>query len=79
MFSTLIGLMQAREPKTLNTINTWMQTVAADLNAAHNPDGSWTALNQLSTTQRQKINADLGELLEQLSVVPDLLEERSSA
>lgn len=79
VFSTLIGLMQAREPKTLNTINTWMQTVAADLNAAHNPDGSWTALNQLSTTQRQKINADLGELLEQLSVVPDLLEERSSA
>lgn len=79
VLGTLIGLMQTRDPQALTSINTWIKTVAADLDAAHNPDGSWTALNQLSTTVRQKIDGDLGQLLEQLSVVPDLLEERSSA
>ncbi|HEU5355850.1 MAG TPA: iron uptake transporter permease EfeU [Actinocrinis sp.] len=79
VLSTLVGLMQARDPQALKSIDTWIQTVAADLNAAHRADGSWTALDQLTAAQRQKINGDLGELLEQLSVVPDLLEERSSA
>lgn len=79
VLTTLTGLIQPRDPQALKAIDSWIQIVAADLNAAHNPDGSWTALNQLSTTQRQKIDGGLGQLLEQLSVVPDLLEERSSA
>ncbi|HEV2346824.1 MAG TPA: iron uptake transporter permease EfeU [Actinocrinis sp.] len=79
VLGTLIGLIEPRDPQALTAINTWIKTVAADLDAAHDPDGSWTALNQLSTTRRQKIDGDLGQLLEQLSVVPDLLEERSSA
>ncbi|HZP50695.1 iron uptake transporter permease EfeU [Actinocrinis sp.] len=79
VLSTLVSLMQARDPQALKSIDAWIQTVAADLNAAQRPDGSWTALDQLTATQRQKISGDLGELLEQLSVVPDLLEERSSA
>ena len=79
VLSTLISLMQARDPRALKSINTWIQAVAADLNAARRADGSWTALDQLTAAQRQQINGDLGELLEQLSVVPDLLEERSSA
>ena len=79
VLSTIVGLMQTRDPAALKQINTWIQTVSADLNAAHNPDGSWTSLQQLSAARRATINADLGELLEQLSVVPDLLEERSSA
>jgi iron uptake system EfeUOB component EfeO/EfeM len=79
VLGTLVGLMQTRDPQGLTTINTWIQTLAADLNAAHNPDGSWTSLQQLSSTQRAKINGDLGELLEKLSIVPDLLEERTTA
>ena len=38
-----------------------------------------TALAALGGAQRQKINGDLGQLLETLSLVPDLLEERTSA
>jgi len=79
VFSTLLGLMQTRDPAALKAINTWIQTMAADLNAAHNPDGSWMSLQQLSTDQRATINGDLGQLLEQLSIVPDLLEERTTA
>jgi high-affinity iron transporter len=79
VLSTVVGLMQTRDPQGLKTINTWIQKLAADLDAAHRPDGSWTPLPQLSAAQRQKLNGDLGELLERLSIVPDLLEERSSA
>jgi high-affinity iron transporter len=79
VLGTLVGLIQAREPQVLPTINTLIQTMSADLAAAHNADGSWTSLGQLSTAQRQKINGDLGRLLEQLSIVPDLLEERTAA
>ncbi len=79
VLSTLMGLMQTRDPKGLAAINTWIQTVATDLNAQHHADGSWTPLDRLTAAQRQKIDGDVGALLEKLSVVPDLLEERSSA
>ncbi len=38
-----------------------------------------TPLGSLSTAARQKADADLSRLLETLSLVPDLLEERTSA
>jgi high-affinity iron transporter len=79
VLSTLVGLMQARDPSALTAINGWLDTVTADLKAAQNPDGSWTPLSALSTAARAKLDGDMGELLEQLSIVPDLLEERSTA
>jgi len=79
VLSTLVGLMQTRDPQDLTTINTWIKTLAVDLNAAHHPDGTWLSLQQLSVAARQKINGDLGQLLEKLAVVPNLLEERTNA
>jgi high-affinity iron transporter len=79
VLSTLADLMQSRDPAALASINRWLDTVTADLKAAQNADGSWTPLAGLATSARQKLNGDMSELLEQLSIVPDLLEERSSA
>jgi high-affinity iron transporter len=79
VLSTLAGLMQSRDPAALTSINHWLDTVTADLKAAQNADGSWTPVDGLTTAARQKLNGEMSELLEQLSVVPDLLEERSSA
>lgn len=79
VLSTLVGLMQTRDPAGLKSINTWLDTVSADLKATQNSDGSWTALGDLASSTRQKLDGDLSELLEQLSVVPALLEERSAA
>jgi high-affinity iron transporter len=79
VLSTLVALMQSRDPAALTSINGWLDTVTTDLKAAQNADGSWTSLSGLTTSARQKLDGDLSELLEQLSVVPDLLEERSSA
>jgi high-affinity iron transporter len=85
VLSTISSLIQRGDPSLLTRINQGLATVQADLKAvgagpctttcATRP----TALSALSSAQRQKINGDLGQLLETLSLVPDLLEERTSA
>ena len=85
VLSTISSLIQRGDPSLLTKINQGLATVQADLKAvgagpctttcASTP----TALSKLSSAQRQKINGDLGQLLESLSLVPDLLEERTSA
>lgn len=79
VLSVLGTLMQTNDPHGLAAIDQWIATVQGDIKGAHQPDGSWTPVQQLTTAQRQKLDGDTGELIEQLSIVPDLLEERSSA
>jgi high-affinity iron transporter len=47
-----------------------------DVIAGTRHDGSWIPVAALSLTQRQAVNAATGQVLETLSVVPDLLEIR---
>jgi high-affinity iron transporter len=84
VLATISSLIQAGDPSLLPRINQGIATVQADLKA----DGAGpcttacampTALGALSTEQRQKVDADLSQLLETLSLVPDLLEERTTA
>ena len=84
VLSTISSLIQAGDPSLLDQINEGIATVQADLRA----DGAGpcttacpmpTALDSLTTAQRQKVDGDLGQLLENLSLVPDLLEERTTA
>ncbi|MEZ0108127.1 high-affinity iron transporter [Catenulispora sp. EB89] len=71
-------LVQARDPQGLTQIDAWLDRFGATVNAAKKPDGTWTPVDQLDPAARQKLNGTLGELLEQLSVVPDLLEIRKA-
>jgi high-affinity iron transporter len=71
-------LVQARDPRGLARIDTWLDRFGAVLTTAKQPDGTWTPVAQLDPGARQKLNGTLGELLEQLSVVPDLLEIRKA-
>jgi Imelysin len=84
VLATVSSLIQAGEPSPLTRINQGIATVQADLKA----DGAGpcttecatpTPLGELTTAQRRKVDADLSELLETLSLVPDLLEERTTA
>jgi high-affinity iron transporter len=84
VLSTISSLIQAGDPSLLTRIDQGLATVQADLKA----DGAGpcatqcampTALGALTTEQRQKVDADLSQLLETLSLVPDLLEERTTA
>jgi hypothetical protein len=46
----------------------------ASFEVFQHPDGTWTPLQSLTVSQREHLDGELGGLLEQLSVVPDLLE-----
>ncbi|WP_194911729.1 iron uptake transporter permease EfeU [Catenulispora rubra] len=71
-------LVQARDPRGLTQIDAWLDRFGTAVNTAKKPDGTWTPADQLDPAARQKLNGTLGELLEQLSVVPDLLEIRKA-
>jgi high-affinity iron transporter len=71
-------LVQARDPQGLERIDSWLDRFGTVVDAAEQPDGSWTPVDKLATADRQKLNGTLGELLEQLAVVPDLLEIRKA-
>jgi len=84
VLSTIDQLIQSRDPRLLGQIQQGIGTVQSDLKA----DGAGpcaaacptpTALSALAAAQRDKVDADLSQLLETLSLVPDLLEERTSA
>ena len=84
VLATISSLIQAGDPSLLTQIDQGIATVQADLKA----DGAGpcttacampTSLSALSTAQRQKVDGDLSQLLETLSLVPDLLEERTTA
>jgi iron uptake system EfeUOB component EfeO/EfeM len=78
VLSTLTGLIAARQPALLPTVDRWMATVQADLAASHHA-GAWIATGRLADRARQRLDGDLGMLLEQLAQIPDLLQERTSA
>jgi iron uptake system EfeUOB component EfeO/EfeM len=76
---TLTGLIRPRDPALLTAIDQDLAQVQAALLAQRAPDGTWTPLGELSTVARQRVDGDLGNLLEQLSVIPNLLAPRTSA
>jgi high-affinity iron transporter len=85
VLSTVSSLIQRGDPALLKQIDQGLATVQADLKTVGAGPCTTTcaarstALDALSTAQRQRIDGDLGRLLETLSLVPDLLEERTAA
>lgn len=79
VLSVLTPLIQPRDPGLLATVDQDMARAQADLLDCRSPGGTWTAPGQTTTIQRQRIDGDLGELLEQLSIIPNLLAPRTSA
>jgi high-affinity iron transporter len=84
VLSTISSLIQAGDPPLLKQINQGIATVQAELRAVGAGPCTTTcpmptSLASLTTAQRQKVDGDLGLLLENLSLVPDLLEERTTA
>ena len=78
VLATISALIDSRQPALLASIKAGIATVQTDLLATQTA-GVWTAAAHLPQPQRQKLDADLGALLEQLAEVPNLLYERTSA
>jgi hypothetical protein len=74
VIGTLVPLLQGRD-STLAQVQTWLgqlENVFTWLRSAHH--GSWPTLDQLTTTQHERLNGTLAGALGALSLVPGTLE-----
>ncbi len=79
VLATITGLITARDPQLLASIDRGIATVQGELLADHADEGGWVPASALPRAQRQQLDGDLGALLENLSSIPDLLTGRTSA
>ncbi|WP_438484086.1 iron uptake transporter permease EfeU [Streptomyces sp. S186] len=78
LLDVLHPLLVKRDPQLLTSIRSDIDRLQQQLDAAHH-DGTWTPVDKLDATARQRLNGITGRLLEHLAPVPDLLEIRKSA
>ena len=78
VLGTIRPLIAQRDPAALAAIDTWLDRFGGVLDGLKQPDGSWTPAGSLATADRERLDGALGELLEKLAVVPDLLEIRKA-
>jgi high-affinity iron transporter len=78
LLAVLKPLLTTRAPHLLPTVDADIARLQALLDAARHGD-AWTPVTQLDATTRARVNGATGQLLEDLSPVPDLLEIRKSA
>ncbi|MEU1624084.1 iron uptake transporter permease EfeU [Streptomyces sp. NPDC020096] len=78
LLDVLRPLVAKRSPQLIGTVDTDIARVQKMLDPQHNGD-SWTPVEKLDPTTRATLNGATGQLLEDLSPIPDLLEIRKSA
>jgi high-affinity iron transporter len=74
VLEALLRPIQQRDPALWNREQTRLTALTRTLDGLRRPDGGWPAPAALTTAQREQLNARLGDLLEQLAPLPDLLE-----
>jgi high-affinity iron transporter len=79
LLTLLRPLIAERSPDLLGTVDADLARLVGLLKQAQQPNGSWTPVQQLVPTLRARLNGSLGQLLEDLSPIPDLLEIRKAA
>ncbi|MCD9879916.1 EfeM/EfeO family lipoprotein [Streptomyces guryensis] len=77
LLGCLRPLLKTRD-KDLSGLDSWMTRARRTLDGGEH-DGHWTALDALPRAQREKIDADLGELVERLADVAALTDVRRTA
>jgi high-affinity iron transporter len=78
LLSVLRPLIAQRGPSLLTGVDADIARLSGLLDSAHQGT-AWTPVQQLDPTVRAEINGATGQLLEDLSPIPDLLEIRKSA
>jgi len=73
VISTLVPLLQGRD-NTLAEAQNWLGQLQGTLISVRRPGGGWPAVDQLSTTQRERIDGSLAGTLGALSEIPGTLE-----
>ncbi|WP_329578946.1 EfeM/EfeO family lipoprotein [Kitasatospora sp. NBC_01250] len=79
VLGTIAPVVQELDADLLGRLNGQLAAYQSEVAGYRAADGSWPALSRLGTAQRQRLNADLGGLLEQLAALPNLLTPRNHA
>ncbi|MCX4615864.1 FTR1 family protein [Streptomyces mirabilis] len=79
LLTLLRPLIDKRNAKVIPAVDTWMRRTEQLVLAQRAEDGTWTPLDKLSDTDRQRLDGAVGQLLEELAPIPDLLEIRKAA
>ncbi|MFD9509220.1 iron uptake transporter permease EfeU [Streptomyces mirabilis] len=79
LLTLLRPLIDKRNAKVIPAVDTWMRRTERLVLAQRADDGTWTPLDKLSDTDRQRLDGAVGQLLEELAPIPDLLEIRKAA
>ncbi|MFF2517630.1 iron uptake transporter permease EfeU [Streptomyces sp. NPDC058086] len=79
LLTLLRPLIDKRNAKVIPAVDTWMRRTDQLVLAQRTEDGTWTPLDKLSDTDRQRLDGAVGQLLEELAPIPDLLEIRKAA
>jgi len=78
LLTVLRPLLTSRAPKVLPTVDADVSRLQKLLDAAHHGT-DWTPVDRLDAATRARVDGATGQLLEDLSPIPDLLEIRKSA
>jgi high-affinity iron transporter len=67
-------LIRSRDPALLVAAQTDLQRLAGLVGSYQQPDGTWEPVQSLTQAQREQLDATIGQYLETVSPVPDLLQ-----
>jgi len=71
--------LSRRDPALLAAAESDLRALSALLSTYRQPDGTWTPVQSLTTSQHQVLDASIGRYLEEISPVPDILELQPEA
>jgi len=74
VLTALAPLLAPRNQAVVITAQAGLTSLASMLDAFRRPDGTWTPLGTLTPNQRQRVDGRVGQLLEELAPIPDMLE-----
>jgi high-affinity iron transporter len=71
---TIAPLLQRHDPAVLAASTTALHRLGALIGTYQQADGSWTPVQSLAPSEREHLDAAIGQYLETVSPVPDMLE-----
>ena len=78
LLTIIAPLLRTRAPQQLATASRQLDGFGTLVGTFRQPDGAWIPLGDISATDRRRVNGGLGQLLETLAPIPDILEIRST-
>ncbi|WP_053748829.1 iron uptake transporter permease EfeU [Streptomyces sp. MMG1533] len=79
LLGLLRPLIHRRAPELPAAVDSWLRRTDQLVLSARRENGSWTPADKLPAATRQRLDGAMGQLLEELAPIPDLLEVRKSA